>query len=115
MILYKSHCREVKTFYGETFHYGETKAVCGYIHDPRFVCLGTVKASYKLEDTKPESKNPEPKETKKTESKTAAKTVSKSEKKEEAKKAEPKKFESKKDTAKSEAKDKPVETDKKGS
>lgn len=43
MVAYKSFCRQPKTFYGTTFHYGETKTVPGYIHDPRFVCLGTVR------------------------------------------------------------------------
>ena len=52
MIKYKSHCRQTKTFYGVTFHYGETKLGPGYIHDPRFVCLGNVE----LEDKKPETK-----------------------------------------------------------
>lgn len=51
MIKYKSHCRQTKTFYGVTFHYGETKLVPGYIHDPRFVCLGNVE----IEDKNPET------------------------------------------------------------
>lgn len=41
MLLYKSFCRSPKTFYGVTFNYGESKAVPGYIHDRRFVCLDT--------------------------------------------------------------------------
>lgn len=40
MVKYKSLCKQPKTFYGVTFHYGDTKAVPGYIHDARFICLG---------------------------------------------------------------------------
>lgn len=105
MVVYKSFCRQPKTFYGTTFHYGETKTVPGYIHDPRFVCLGTVKKTEsevqpKVEEAKPVASVSTPAVGKKTapkveESKKATATKSdvkaekpaKAEKKEEAKPA----------------------------
>lgn len=118
MVLYKSFCRSPKTFHGITFRYGETKAVHGYIHDPRFVCLGAAKPvlkaaapkvdavnskviAQKLElnkaEKKTEAKIEKKVESKKDESKPAAKP---SEKKEEAKATEQKKAEIKKDESK---------------
>lgn len=41
MVTYKSLCKQTKTFHGVTFNYGDVKSVKGYIHDKRFVCLGT--------------------------------------------------------------------------
>ena len=52
MLLYKSHCRQTKTFYGVEFKYGDRKAVPGYIHDNRFVCLGSVdSANIEVDDS----------------------------------------------------------------
>ena len=105
MVAYKSFCRQPKTFYGTTFHYGETKTVPGYIHDPRFVCLGTVKKTEpevqpKVEEAKPVAfvskptvekkaalKVEEPKKATATKSEVKAEKSAKAEKKEEAKSA----------------------------
>lgn len=117
MVLYKSLCRSPKTFHGVTFHYGETKAVHGYIHDSRFICLGTVRptpkvtlkpevanaefAAPKTETKKVEAKVEKKAELKKDESKPATKSATKpAEKKEETKPTEPKKTETKKDESK---------------
>lgn len=53
MVRYKSFCRQLKTFYGVTFRYGETKEVPGYIHDPRFVCLGIINIDRSKDSSKP--------------------------------------------------------------
>lgn len=105
MVAYKSFCRQPKTFYGTTFHYGETKTVPGYIHDPRFVCLGVVKkaepeAQPKVEEVTPVApvakpavekraapKAEEPKKATATKLEVKAEKSAKAEKKEEAKPA----------------------------
>lgn len=101
MVLYKSLCRDIKTFHGVTFRYGETKAVNGYIHDPRFICIGKAQPKSKIEveaaPAKAEvanvesSKKAEPKAEKKAESK----ATTKPEKKEDSKKDDKKKAETK--------------------
>lgn len=116
MVLYKSFCRSPKTFYGVTFNYGESKAVPGYIHDRRFVCLNThyvepesqpkaeaaavklevapqqIEAAGLVEKEKPAKKSEPAKEEKKSETK---KVEAKKEDKPAAKKAEGKQSDSK--------------------
>lgn len=124
MVKYKSFCQQPKTFYGVTFRYGEIKDVPGYIHDPRFVCLGVVKTSESKPQLAPQKVPAAPKSNIKTAnmpklSKPAQKPVEKAEttKKEEPKpKASSTKAEKKEDLktkAKEEPKTKAKEAEKK--
>lgn len=100
MIRYKSLCSQTKTFYGVTFHYGDVKSVPGYIHDKRFVCLGSVKSA-NIEVDNPTSNITV--ETKEVKSSTPVKSNNKlQDKKSEVKKPDVKKTQS---TAKSEKSD----------
>lgn len=83
MILYKSLCRDSRTFHGVTFHYGEIKAVNGYIHDRRFVCIGKVqpKSDTDTKDVVAESEKTKVIETKATSDRTKSKVKTKTESK----------------------------------
>lgn len=92
MLLYKSHCRQTKTFYGVEFKYGDRKAVPGYIHDNRFVCLGSVdSANIEVDDSASNATV----ETKEVKSSTSVKSTTKpQDKKSEVKKPDVKKTQS---------------------
>lgn len=133
MVLYKSFCRSPKTYYGVTFNYGESKAVPGYIHDRRFVCLNTnyveselqpkveatavklevapkqAEVARPVEKEKPAKKSEPKKEEKKSEIK---KAEAKKEDKPAAKKADEKKSESKDKTEKAKVDEKKAEVKK---